>query len=229
MKLPLLVSLPHAGLHVPQEARPYCRLSLEEIVADGDEGAAEIYALQEEVCQFVTTDVARAIVDLNRADNDFRADGVIKTHTCWNIPVYDPFPPQHAIAHLLDRYYRPYHHRIGTPHAAVRLGADCHTMAAVGPPIGPDTASPRPHVCLGDGNGTTMPPDWMRVLTDCFRKAFAGEVTVNTPFSGGYITRYHGRNHPWVQIELSRAPFLSNQEKQIRVLGALAEFCERVF
>ena len=39
MTLPILLSVPHAGLRVPEEAQPYCRLSREEIVADGDEVA----------------------------------------------------------------------------------------------------------------------------------------------------------------------------------------------
>ena len=46
LKLPLLMSVPHAGLMVPPEAQPYCGLALEEIVTDGDEGAAEVYAVQ---------------------------------------------------------------------------------------------------------------------------------------------------------------------------------------
>ena len=40
MRLPMLVSVPHAGLRVPEEATPYCRLSHEEIVADGGEVCA---------------------------------------------------------------------------------------------------------------------------------------------------------------------------------------------
>jgi N-formylglutamate amidohydrolase len=55
MKLPILISVPHAGLRVPEEAQPYCRLTHEEIVADGDEGATEIYSIADEVVQLVTT------------------------------------------------------------------------------------------------------------------------------------------------------------------------------
>ena len=88
MKLPLLVSVPHAGIRVPEEAEPYCILTSEQIVEDGDVGAAEIYTLEPEVEAYVTTQIARAIVDLNRAEDDRRADGVVKTHTCWNIQFY---------------------------------------------------------------------------------------------------------------------------------------------
>ena len=234
MTLPLLLSVPHAGLVVPEEAAPYCRLSHEEIVADGDVGAAEIYDLEDHVARFITTDVARAIVDLNRAADDRRADGVVKTHTCWNVPVYEPPPPLEALETLLAKYYHPYHDRLreamreSMQAGDVRLCVDCHTMAAEAPPIGPEPGSPRPKVCLGDANGTTLPLGWMDLLADCFRRGCEGAVTVNNPFSGGYITRTHGKAMPWVQVELSRGPFMTNAEKRGLVRTTLTAFCDEV-
>ena len=226
MTLPVLLSVPHAGLWVPPEAEPFCRLTKEEIVSDGDEGAAEIYDLSDEVSAFVTTDVARAIVDMNRAADDRRTDGVVKTHTCWNVPVYEPFPPETVRTQLLDSYYRPYHEQLAAEmNDGIRLGIDCHTMAASGPPVGPDHGNPRPLVCLGDVNGTTLPPGWMDCLADCFRRGFGDGVTVNEPFAGGFITRAHGQQAPWVQLELNRERFASNHEKQRLVLAAVRRFC----
>jgi len=227
MTLPMLLSVPHAGVWVPDEARPYCRLTAEDLVADGDVGAAEIYALRESVAQWISTDVARAIVDLNRAPEDFRADGVIKTHTCWNVPVYSPLPPRKVVDDLLNRYYLPYHDRLVRAYGAVPLAIDCHTMAAMGPPIGPDQGGRRPAVCLGDGHGKTLPSGWMGGLVRCFATAFGGEIAVNRPFSGGYITRRHGEHMPWCQLEISRAPFMTDQQKRACVLRAITDFSRR--
>lgn len=230
MKLPLLLSVPHAGLEVPDEAKPYCRLSRAEIVRDGDEGAAEIYDLRGEVERFVTTSVARAIVDVNRAPDDRRADGVVKTHTCWNVAVYDPFPPEEVVRRLLDRYYHPYHARLEREFDEQRLllGVDCHTMAEIGPPIAPDTGQRRPAVCLSDAEGTTLPSGWIERLAACFRREFDGDVAINHPFGGGFITRQHGRAHPWVQLELSRTSRWSCVEKRQGVRSALATFCREL-
>lgn len=234
MRLPLLLSVPHAGLRVPPEAQPFCRLTPAEIAADGDQGAAEIYDLGDHVRTRVTTDVARAIVDLNRAVTDRRPDGVVKTHTCWGVPVYYETPPEAVIGRLLDRYYHPYRRRLSHGVSAdVQLCVDCHTMAAAGPPVGPDPGRPRPHVCLGNGDSegrgtSTLPREWMAPLLASFRAAFGDPVTWNDPFSGGHITRTHGRERPWLQLELSRAPFLSAAEKRRGVLQALTEFCHRV-
>jgi formiminoglutamase len=173
--------------------------------------------------------VARAIVDLNRPETDRGADGVVKTHTCWGVAVYREFPPADVIERLLDRYYRPYHAKLGTLSCdAIVLGVDCHTMAAVGPPLAADAGRTRPHVCLSDADGTTLPTGWIERFLDCFRDAFGDDVRVNQPFRGGHITRQHARQRPWVQVELSRAPFLSNREKRERVLQALTRFCSLV-
>lgn len=230
MKLPLLASVPHAGWRVPEEAEPYCILTREEILEDGDGGASEIYALEPELARYLTTDIARAIVDLNRADDDRRPDGVVKTHTCWNVPVYRPFPPEDVVKTLLDRYYHPYHARLRElAKTEVACGVDLHTMAAQGPPVGPDPGVERPWVCLGNVDGTTCPEDWMAKLKECFEQSFGPNVRVNDPFKGGFITRTHAQELPWIQIELSRGPHMSNGDKKAAVLEALTRWCERVF
>jgi formiminoglutamase len=155
---------------------------------------------------------------------------VVKTHTCWDVPVYRESPPPHLIEGLLDRDYHPYHaqlyHEIS---GEVRLCVDCHTMAATGPLIGPMAGEERPHGCLGDANGATLPRGWMDRLAECFRTTFGDSVCVNSPFAGGYITRTHGRRRPWLQLELSRGEFLDHDGQRWRVLMALTEFCRRSF
>ena len=223
MKLPFLLSVPHAGLTVPPEVSHLCVLTQQEIADDGDEGAAEIYyPLRDHVTGFVTADTARAVVDMNRAEDDRRKDGIIKTHTCWDVPVYRPFPSDEIIERLIKEYYRPYHNAL-TEHAKdVVLGIDCHTMAAEGPPVGPDPGSQRPHICISNADGTCT-QKWMDIFKDCFKKAFTTQVYVNNPFKGGFIIKSHSREIPWMQVELSRVTFLSNTDKSRYVLDALQQ------
>ena len=103
MTLPFLVSIPHAGLSVPPELKGLCILKELDTIKDSDEGASEIYyPLRNEVTAFVTTDIARAIVDMNRKEDDWGKDGVIKTHTCWDVPIYsEPLPPESDISGFL--------------------------------------------------------------------------------------------------------------------------------
>ena len=221
MLLPILVSVPHAGLRVPSEVAPACLLTPAQIAEDGDEHAAAIYDIAAEVRHYVTTDIARAVVDLNRAENDRRPDGVVKTHTCFNVPVWREPLGEQAVESLLARHYRPYHLRLGALAGQdVRLAVDCHTMLAVGPPIGPGPGQERPRVCLGNADGT-CPEEWMACLQRAFREQFGPGVTVNEPFRGGFITRSHAAEMSWVQLELSRGPFATDAEKRLRVLRSL--------
>jgi formiminoglutamase len=225
MKLPLLVSVPHAGLRVPTEVEACFALTPDQIIADGDEGAAEVYELESEVVAFVTTDIARAIVDCNRAEDDRRADGVVKTHTCWNVPVYRAFPSERVIESLLATYHRPYHRKLSEcASEEVLLGVDCHTMAEHGPPIGPDQGCERPHVCISNADGTCR-ADWVESLARSLECFFGPSVAINHPFKGGHIIRAHAAEAPWVQLELSRAPFMTNSEKRACLINALGEWC----
>ncbi|MFT5527427.1 MAG: N-formylglutamate deformylase [Pirellulaceae bacterium] len=225
MTLPCLVSLPHAGTEIPNEVADINLLTPEQIVKDGDVGAAQIYQLRERVEHFVTTDIARAYVDMNRAIDDFRDDGVVKTVTCWQEPIYSKPLASETVQQLLSRYYADYHAALEKAYSdEIVLGVDCHTMAAFGPPIGPDPGRPRPMICLGDANGQTLPSGWMDALSECFSTAFQLPAARNVPFSGGYTTRHHGKSRPWVQVEISRCPSLSWEEKRLRVREALDAF-----
>ena len=81
---------------------------------------------------------------------------------------------------------------------------------------------PRPLICLcnrGDNQGMptgrpiTCPPEWIQALAESFRRVFAneGEITINNPFLGGYISQVHygRRGIPWIQIEINRKLYLA--------------------
>jgi len=226
VRLPLLVSVPHAGTRVPEEVAPWLALSSAEVARDGDEQAADIYGpLRDRVTAFVSADVARAFVDVNRAEYDRGKDGVVKTHTCWDVPVYQGSLPEEIVERLLERYYRPYHARLSDLSRSVVAGLDCHTMAAVGPPVGPDPGRERPRACVSNADGT-CPPAWLQALTRCLETKLGPEVRMNDPFKGGFITRAHASEIPWVQLELSRAPFATVRRKRDAVARALEAWAQ---
>jgi formiminoglutamase len=222
------VSVPHAGLRVPAEVESVCALSRAEIEADSDGGAGDIYAIGAEVGAFVTTDIARAVLDVNRARDDRRLDGVVKTHTSYKVGVWRRPLSEAEIEGLLDAYYAPYHGQLTGLSLGGRwpLGVDCHTMAAVGPPVGPDPGCERPWVCVSNADGT-CPEEWIETLREGFQQQLDGPVRVNDPFRGGYISRSHSAEMPWAQIELSREDYLPYNAKRQVVLTALQHWAER--
>ena len=227
--LPLALSVPHAGLVTPPELVPLSVLTAAQIGADGDEGAAQIYfPLRHAVAVMETSDIARAFVDLNRAADDFRKDGVIKTHTCWDIPVYGQQPGDALVRDVLNHYHAPYHARLSrfAKRDDIVLGIDCHTMAEFGPPVGPDPGVERPLICLGNVHGASCPNAWATSLQKELEAVFEESVALNVPFSGGYITRFHGREMPWIQLEFSRTARFTSATKSTCLLKALTRWCE---
>ena len=204
-KLPILISMPHGGELIPDEVSDICILSKADLIQDSDEQTHEIYEdLAFEAQEVIRADVARAIVDMNRDKGDFSKDGVIKTHTCFDVPVYKTQPTESLNQHLLDKYYHPYHAALSAAaKSGVKLGLDCHTMAAVAPPVSPDVGNERPIICISNRNGETCPNEWIEELAKMFKKHF-DTVQINRPFAGGYIVRSHCHEMPWIQIEYSR-------------------------
>jgi N-formylglutamate deformylase len=227
MKLPLLISVPHAGLTIPEEVKELCALNREQIIADSDEDATEIYALESAVTSCIKTDIARVVADVNRSEEDRGPDGVVKVNTCYGIEVYREPLSEDLIENLLDRYVRPYHRQLTELAKNVEFGLDCHTMAAYGPPIAQDAGLKRPEICLSNAD-RTCPRSLLEGMAACFENVFNLSPALNSPFKGGHIVRSHAAELPWIQVELSRASFMPTFEKHDKVLKAIELFCKTV-
>lgn len=227
-RLPILVSVPHAGLEVPESVKHINLLTEDQIRVDIDAGASEIYDFCEEVACFLKPQIARPFVDLNRSPNDFGPDGVVKTVTCQMEQVYSETLSREIIRDLLDLYYFPWHQKISAASLTknILFGVDCHTMLERAPGISADAGAKRPKVCLSNA-GNTCPKEWLVILAELFEKKFGiGSVGINDPFKGGYIIRKHSKAIDWFQLELSREPFCSTREKKEVVVDVLNSFID---
>jgi len=226
---PLLISVPHAGTRVPDELVDLVAVSPEQLLADSDEAADRIYLpLADAVSGLVTCDVSRTLIDVNRAHNDRRPNGVVKARTFAGRPVFHRPPDPGLVDRLVARYHRPYHRSLARLAARARLGVDCHVMSAVGPKVAGDAGRPRPRICLGFADGT-CPRPWVDVLADCLGQALGAEPSLNVPFRGGYIVRSRPGGIPWIQIELNGGDWLETNAKRDGVRTALGALCQTLF
>lgn len=220
MTLPVLVSIPHGGTETPPELADRVRLSPAELFDDGDACTRELYDLAGEAARVESFPIARAFVDVNRAEDErppASPDGVVKSATAYGVPVYaEGREPDDALVEtLLARYYQPYHQRLAdaATKAGLRLALDCHSMAAVAPPATPDAGRERPLFCLSNNEGRTCPPELVEQLAAAIASSFGcdgSQVWLNRPFKGGYVTRRHGSGPlPWVQVEMNRSLYLT--------------------
>jgi formiminoglutamase len=218
--LPILISVPHGGIETPVEIADRVSLTPEALFGDSDAYTREIFDLTGEVLVVERADIARAFVDLNRAPDDRppeNPDGVVKSATCHGRPIYVPGrePGDEMTELLLRLYYYPYHSRLQEAVAdpSIRLALDCHSMAAVAPPIAPDSGAQRPLFCLSNDDGSTCRRETLEELAGALAEAFQCErsqVWLNRPFKGGNIIRSHGGGRlPWIQVEMNRSFYLS--------------------
>lgn len=231
-KLPVLISIPHGGLKIPKELKQKTLLRDRDIFDDGDALTPEIYDLGERVYTVVRASIARAFVDLNRAPWDRppeNPDGVVKTQTVNGKKIYqdDHKFSSFEITSLIDQYHRPYHLSLeqASQINGLELALDCHSMLDRAPMLSSDPGAGRPLFCLSNCGGSqgyptkdfpqiSCPPEYIRKLAACIQTAFevdAGDVLINDPFHGGYITSHHGRkNLAWVQLEMNRRLYLAS-------------------
>ena len=217
MSLPVLLSIPHGGTLIPPEVQDIVCVSYRSIIQDVDAYAIPIYDMGDAVQVVLKAKVARTIVDLNRSLRDMpphHADGLIKNTSCYGEPVYTEFPGASILQTLIQKYYMTYHRAIQRAvRKDIQLCLDCHTMAALPPPVAPDlNSSKRPLFCLSNQNGQTSSMQSINLLAKCLSEAFNIQYTdmqLNDPFLGGHITKTYGNNPlPWIQIEMNRSLYL---------------------
>lgn len=203
MKLPVVVSVPHAGRDVPEYLVDRIRLSSSELEAEGDSSAGTIFAGLEPLVEgYRAIEIARAVVDVDRSEEDRSKDGVIKTHSSLEKLIWDGALDDETVQRLLEAYYRPYHEDLSNfaRKRNVILGIDCHT--------GDDEAL----VTLSNGKGTCS-DDTMESLAECFARAFGAAPAISRVETGGYSIRRHSTELEWVEIRLARRGALTSDGK----------------
>jgi len=214
-RLPALITVPHGGDVMPGFLADKIRLPSKDLFDDGDPFTRQIYDVRSHVVEWIDTEIARAFVDLNRAIDDFppnNPDGVIKSHTCLGIPIYNTELLEESLSKkLIQQFYVPFHDRIKgllNQSQDIKIAFDCHSMAEIGPKISKDPGSSRPAFCIGNRSGESCPNLIAEMLARCLADSFdlnEKEITLNQPFAGGFITRTYGMNPiPWIQIEMNR-------------------------
>lgn len=214
--LPLILSIPHGGMHVPKELTDSYLPSLQETLTDGDLWTRYLFNFGDFIAHTVAADIPRLIVDLNRDKSDFRPDGVVKQITLRLNPVWKTFPHGDALKHLLQTYYDPYYDKLhhATNDQNVKIGIDCHSMLPSDP--FDKNALKRPLFCLSnrgnasgeyEGEPLSCPAELLVDFKEILEESFGKDtVLLNAPFQGGQIIKTMGglRNIPWFQLEINR-------------------------
>jgi N-formylglutamate deformylase len=203
-RTPLLVSVPHVGLHIPPDiaARMHPRAAQ---VEDADRHLDRLYAFALELgVGLIVPRAARYVVDLNRPPEDTpmypgaNNTGLCPRHFFTGEPLYLPGqePDAAEVQQRVAQWWRPYHDAL---HAELqRLRAEHgHALLWEGHSIRAEVpwlfAGRLPDLNLGTVDGTSCAPS----LRDRLAAVLAAQSThswvLDGRFKGGHITRRYGR------------------------------------
>ncbi|MFM7563846.1 MAG: N-formylglutamate deformylase [Planctomycetota bacterium] len=222
-KLPVLVSIPHAGTELPTEIAERMTESARRL-PDTDWFVDRLYELPVlRDASLIVALTSRYVIDLNRPPSDESLyPGQNTTGLCPLIqfdgtPLYrkGADPTAAEISGRIADYWQPYHEQIRAELTRLRnehpriLIFDAHSIASQVPRLFPGVL---PDFNFGTNHGATCSASFQKAI-DQFA---AGELTgyshvVNGRFVGGYITRTYGQpssNIEGLQLELSQATHL---------------------
>ncbi|GAB4191805.1 MAG: N-formylglutamate deformylase [Thalassobaculales bacterium] len=222
-RTPLLVSIPHAGTHLPRAlAEDMTEAAL--ATPDTDWHIPELYDFAAEIgASVIAATHSRQVVDLNRpADGSVLYPGASNTEVCPTTtfdeqPIYRPgkAPGPKAVAKRLKTYWQPYHDKLQetlddlVERFGIALLFDAHSIRSVVPRF---FEGRLPDLNLGTASGAACAPELRELMAGiCAAAAPAYSHAVDGRFKGGHITRCYGQPglgvHA-VQLELAQATYM---------------------
>ena len=215
---PLLVSMPHVGLEIPDDIKETMTDEALELI-DTDWYIDRLYDFLVDMdVSFIAAKYSRYVIDLNRGtDGVSLYPGKMVTELCptttfENGPLYkDGHKPDTAAR--IEKYWQPYHAKIAEELARLKAKFgraalwDAHSIKSHVPTLFDGRL---PDLNLGTGNGLSADHTLVEKL-DAIVKASKYTSALNGRFKGGFITRNYGgpkNNIDAVQLEISQITYM---------------------
>ncbi len=232
-QLPFIISLPHSSGRIPAGLSKAFSLDEEEIMESVDRGAKDIFGSLPAMV-LVKAGWSRLVVDLNRASDEQGPKGLIPRIDYYGRVIYHRslVPDRSEREYRLRKYYLPFHKQLRDALDRTDIIGlfDCHSLNGIGPSEAPDAGEKRKDIILGNNGNkqgfldptlgrTTCNTETIELMRDIFKgKGFS--VSLNDPYSGGYISTHYGRacvetGRFAVQIEINQDLFLEPKGKEI--------------
>lgn len=222
---PLLVSMPHVGLEIPDKLENEMT-DVARTLKDTDWFVDRLYNFLSDMdVSVISANYSRYVVDLNRGTDGVslypgqKVTGICPLTTFDGEPLYkDGVTPNEQ--ERVARYWYPYHNkisdelvRIRKAHGFARLW-DAHSIKSHVPKLFDGRL---PDLNLGTGNGCSANHSLVEKLDDIIASSGYSSA-LNGRFKGGYITRHYGApktNIDAVQLEISQITYM-DQDPDIR-------------
>ena len=224
-----MISIPHAGLTMPEEFRSWLTEDEEAWGQDVDFEVHELIdrkALCREGILILKANVHRVACDLNRQPSKAILNW---KENSMGVPLVKSFPPPSVLEGLISSYHGPYfrlirHILTTSDERLVKRSPsfffiDLHSMPSEATAYhlakNPDQKTKRPDFCLSDLGGRSCSPGYMKAMERGLLKR-GRHPLVNDPYGGGYITQFvcpYVENN--IQIEINRGLYMDEKNRRL--------------
>lgn len=221
--VPVIISVPHAGTHIPPAIlERFCQPAKQ--LPDTDWHVGRLYAFARELgAHMLCATHSRYVIDLNRApDGQSLYPGRFTTGLCPltlfdGTPLYQPGqePDAREIGQRTMQYWQPYHRKLQDVMGSLRqlhkklVVFDAHSIRSRVPALFEGTL---PALNLGTADGTADAGLTAQLAELC--RASPYSAVHNGRFRGGYITRHYanpGNGVHSVQLELAQEHYMQEE------------------
>ena len=227
-RVPILVSVPHSGTAFPLELISHFKTELIEQPDDTDFFVHELYNFVSDMgITMIHATYNRWVIDLNRSPKHkpLYTDGRIITaltpttdflgNQLYESEDLEPIPPE--IDRRIQKYFNPYYKQVQTilngfvEEFGVAILWDAHSIRRVVPTI---QEAPFPDLILGTNDGQSADEQFIQAAKKGLTTSEV-ELSYNTPFKGGNITRNFGRPKNKIhalQLEMCKDLYMDDAE-----------------
>ena len=237
---PLIISIPHAGSYYPNEFLKYKSIDIKKLkIMEDFKTDTFIDKIDLNLADIFIAECSRAVVDLNRSRQSLDSsmfNSTIKTipneeilliksglgvipSKCYTEEIFKSKLPNLYISKMLEKYYDPFHKKLSKRinYLKSKFGVvyliDIHST-----PTLLNNNKNFPDVIIGDNFGKSSEENFKNNLISHFKNLDL-RLSINNPYSGGYITRKYGekdKNVNVIQLEISKNYYMNENTLELK-------------
>ena len=223
---PILLSIPHSGLEIPEGIQVRINLNAKRIHTDWEMHTF----IKDFPFTSISSKLSRYIVDVNRSKYTSKTSAlpIIPRYDEVGIPLFKQYPSKNLQNEWIAKYYIPYYDAI---FEQIKLRErnfskicllDLHSYD--------DKHFKTDKIILSTRNGGTITEESLDFIIDCFEKEELS-IQVNMPFKGGNIIHEVSKqpNVEAIQIEIPYSMYLLNNKLDFKKAKILQEKLLKIF
>ena len=237
---PLIISIPHAGSYYPKEFLKYKSIDIKKLkIMEDFKTDTFINKIDLDLADILVAKCSRAVVDLNRSrqslDNSMFEKNLntvsneeilliksglgVLPSKCYSEKIFKSKLPNNYISKMLEKFYDPFHKKLSERinYLKSKFGVvyliDIHSTPTLS-----NNNKNFPDVIIGDNFGKSSEENFKNNLISHFKNLDL-RLSINNPYSGGYITRKYGekdKNVNVIQIEISKNYYMNENTFELK-------------